>query len=443
VSKALESESLAPRPWVLYLGSAGLFGFAAFSFLGIGGANIGIGCMLLASVFDWRRFWGALRGDPAWWLMLWCLAAVGLSAGLRAYHYPAEASEQLDGFLKVAQLFLFLWVGWWLRGQQRLILWVLSLALVSFSLAVLRALDPESLAGLIAWQRTHFLWSINAVGQYAAACLFGMVMLTPRFWKAWAGRRGAWPLRTVWFALMSLVAGLVVLSLSRGVWLSLAMVAVCTLFYLAWAHRGNHAIGRRLLLVATVAVLMISLTLSASDAVRSRVAIIVQPIVELWTLEGDVGRMSEESGRIRARLVMLGIDTWLSSPWLGAGPHAPKRIIREHREEFRDWETYSDFHNLVVDMLASYGVLGSLPLLLTFMLVLRAAHRGYRSGWLDRDLYLTLLGLLLLNALAQLTDTRILASHGRFYSMLFAGAAYSGWLAARLPGGAVNPSARR
>jgi hypothetical protein len=94
-------------------------------------------------------------------------------------------------------------------------------------------------------------------------------------------------------------------------------------------------------------------------------------------------------------------------------------------------------------MLASYGVLGSLPLLLTFMLVLRAAHRGYRSGWLDRDLYLTLLGLLLLNALAQLTDTRILASHGRFYSMLFAGAAYSGWLAARLPGGAVNPSARR
>ena len=153
--------------------------------------------------------------------------------------------------------------------------------------------------------------------------------------------------------------------------------------------------------------------------------------------------MSGESGRIRTRLLLLGIHSWLESPWLGAGPHAPKRIIHEHREQFEGWENYSDFHNLAVDLLASYGVLGSLPLLLTFLLVLGVAYRGHRSGWLDRDLYLALTALLLLNALAQMTDTRILASHGRFYSILFAGAAYSWLLAARSLGGNGNPNASR
>lgn len=444
MSKTVDSEPALPRPWVVYLGTTGLFGFAAFSFLGIGGANIGIAFMLIATVFDWRRFWGALRGDPALLLMLWCFAAVGLSAGMRAWHYPEEASQLFNGLLKVLQLFLFLWVAWWLQGRQRLIFWMLALALASFCLAVLRALDAETVAELLAMERPHFLWSINAIGQYAAACLLGMVILTPRFRRWLAGRRRRWLGTTTWLLLMALVGALVVLSLSRGVWLSLAMVSGGLLLYLGWTYRRDPTVGRRLMLTTAVVTLLVGVTLSVSDPVRSRVAIIAQPIVELWTLESNAQQIAgEESGRIRARLLLLGIHSWLESPWLGGGPDAPKRIIHEHREEFKGWEYYSDFHNLAVDLLASYGVLGSLPLLLTFLLVLSVAYRGHRAGWLDKDLYLALTGLLLLNALAQMTDTRILASHGRFYSILFAGAAYSWLLTARSLGGNRKPSASR
>ena len=444
MSNTVNSESALPRPWVVYLGTTGLFGFAAFSFLGIAGANIGIACMLVATAFDWRRFWGALRGDPALLLMLWCFAAVGLSAGMRAWQYSEEASQQFDGVLKVLQLFLFLWVAWWLQGRQRLIIWMLALALASFCLAILRALDAETVAELIAMERPHFLWSINAVGQYAAACLLGMAILTPRFWRWLAGWRWRWLGTTIWLLLMALFGALVVLSLSRGVWLSLAMVGAGLLLYLGWTYRRDPAAGRRLMLATAVVTLLVGVTLSVSDPVRSRVAIIAQPIVELWALEGNAQKIAgEESGRIRARLLLLGLHSWLESPWLGGGPDAPKRIIHEHREQFEGWVNYSDFHNLAVDLLASYGVLGSLPLLLTFLLVLGVADRGHRSGWLDRDLYLALTALLLLNALAQMTDTRILASHGRFYSILFAGAAYSWLLAARSLGGNGNPNASR
>jgi hypothetical protein len=44
---------------------------------------------------------------------------------------------------------------------------------------------------------------------------------------------------------------------------------------------------------------------------------------------------------------------------------------------------------------------------------------------LDWDVYLLLLGLLLFNLMSQLTDTRILSLHGRFFWLVTAGAAYA------------------
>ena len=432
-----------PAPWVVHLGMAGVFGFALFAFLGIAGANIGIALMLVALVLDRHRFWPVLRRDPSLPLLVWTMAAVGLSAGVRVWRFPDELAVQWDGVLDVLQLFLFLPVAWWLQGRQQLIFLALALALTGFTLGAFRALGPSDLAALIAWQRPHFMYSINAFGQYAAACLLGMGIMTPRYWRWLKRQTWRWIGLFGWFTLMVLAGAAVVLSLSRGVWLALALAASGVVVNLIWVQRRERAGGRGLTTAVAIGVVLSVGLFYSSDAVRNRAVAIVQPIVQLFAAEGRVEEVSDRSDRTRAKLLVLGLRSWWASPWFGSGPAAPEQIIRDHREQFPRWKSYSDFHNVAVDMLASFGVVGSLPLLLTFALVLGVAFRGFRSGRLDIDLYLVLVGLLTLSALAQMTDTRILSSHGRFYSMLMAGAAYSWWLAWRGESAADSPSASR
>jgi len=430
-------------PWVATLGAVGLFGFALFAFFGIAGANIGIALMLIAAWFDRRRFWPVLRRDPVWWFFVWCAAAVALGSAVRVWQFPGEAAEQWSGLLDLLQLYLFVLVAWWLHGRQHFIFWLLALALAGLCLGVARKLDADSLAALFALQRPSFLWSINALGHYAAAALLGMGVLTPRLWRRLAKGFWRWPILVGWSALMLLAATLMLLSLSRGVWLASGIVVAGLLLYRLWLQRLAPAAAGRALTAGTVAALLVVIALSAAEPVRSRVAVLGPALVEVWTADGGLGQLSDESGRIRVQLLRLGMDSWRESPWLGGGPYTPVRVIQAHGDQLPDSEHYSDFHNLVVDLLASFGVLGSAPLVLTFLWVLWVAGRGRRTGRLDRDLYLCLVGLLVLNALAQMTDTRILSHHGRFYWMLLAGAAYSWWLAARSAGGSAQSSARR
>lgn len=240
-------------------------------------------------------------------------------------------------------------------------------------------------------------------------------------------KRWRWAGVLWWLTLMGLAGAGVVLSLSRGVWLASAIVAAGLVANLAWTHRRD----RTVILAAAIGVTLVVGVFSFSDATRNRALDIARPVVELWSVKGRVNELSEISDRERAKLLLLGLQIWRESPWFGSGPASPSKLIRDNREQFALLDCYPDFHNLAVDMLASFGVVGSLPLLLTFVLVLWIARRGYRAGRLDRDLYITLVSLLMLSALAQMTDTRILSSHGRFYSMLLAGAAYSWWLDAR------------
>jgi O-antigen ligase len=416
---------------VIHLGVTGALGFAFFSFLGIAGANIGIALMLVAAILDRQRFWPALRGDLVLWLLLWTLLAVGLSTGMRIWQFPEEAAPQWDGLLDVLQLYLFILVAWWLQGQQRLIVLSLTLALFGFLLGVYRALDAETLRLLFALHRPHFIWSINAFGQYAAASLLGMALFTPRLWRWLAIKRWRWAGMLGWTTLMGLAGAGVVLSLSRGVWLASTLVVAGLVSYLGWTHRRDRTIRRGLVISGVLGLALLAGTFALSQGVRTRALAIAQPMLQLWTARGRLEEMSDDYDRLRARLLVLGWQSWEASPWFGAGPAGSSQILKANFDQSPDGKTFADFHNLAVDMLASFGVVGSLPLLLTFVLVINIAHRGYRAGRLDQDAYLTVVSLLALSALAQMTDTRILSSHGRFYSMLLAGAGYSWWLNAR------------
>lgn len=137
-------------------------------------------------------------------------------------------------------------------------------------------------------------------------------------------------------------------------------------------------------------------------------------------------------------MLVIAYESFRSSPWFGSGPAAPKFILQANKHRLLPEEPFPDFHSLAMDLLVGLGLIGTLPLVLVFAAIIKALGDGLRTGCLDRDVYLLLAGLMFFNILTQMTDTRLLASHGHFFLALVAGCAY----ACRLADRAQDPGRR-
>jgi O-antigen ligase len=411
--------------WNERLGVFGLYLFAAFAFVGTAAAYLGLGLMIIALLTEWRRFWTGLRGDPLLLLLAWTAGAVAISVSLAVLQRPEELSAQIDAGQDVFRLWLFLVVAWWLQGRQQRIFATLALAMVGFLLGIARALDQTHLHALLAFERPNFKWSINAVGEYTAAALLGLLLMAPRLWHWLSKQRWRWAGVFGLTVLAALLLEGVVLCQSRGVWLSLMAVIVGLCLY-AWLTRPPGRPRRRPVLLSLTLGLLIALILILnSRVITPRFAFDYQPMLGYLHSGVEVQHIADVSARERLAILQLGIESWLQKPWLGWGPGAIPVLLQTHSDRFLYADHYPDFHNIILDLLVGFGVLGTAAFFLIFSLVIYAVHQAYRSSCIDRDGYFLLLALMVFNILCQLTDTRIFSLHGRFYWLLVAGAAYS------------------
>ncbi|MEZ5582606.1 MAG: O-antigen ligase family protein [Candidatus Competibacteraceae bacterium] len=421
-------QPIQPPLWQERVGIFALYVFALFAYMGNAGAYLGLGLLLVATVADWRRFWHVVRRDVLVGLLLWAALAVLISAGLALLDRPAERETQLAAVSDFFWLWLFLGVAWWLRGRQDRVLILLGLALVGFVLGCARVFDEAQLAAVLNHERISFKWSATAFGQYTAAALLGLLLMMPRLYHSCQGKRWFWPGIVGMTLLAVLLAEGLVLSQTRTAWLALLMIgvglAVTTKYrWVEWANSRSICLYGGLFATLIAAVLAFNSPTFAERFDFTNAGF----LSHVWS--GDIHAIDDFAIRERATIMQVGSESWRQKPWFGWGLGAAPHILAANRARFAPDTDYQDFHNIGLELLAGLGVFGTLPLLLAFGLLIYRLRVAVRNGIPERDVYLLLLSLMVLNILCQLTDSRIFSTHGRFYWLLVAGASYTFYLA--------------
>ncbi|MEE4378144.1 MAG: O-antigen ligase family protein [Candidatus Competibacteraceae bacterium] len=415
-------------PWQERVGVFAVYVFALFAYLGNAGANFGLGLLVIATVADWRRFWEVMQRDLLTRILLWAALAVLISLGLALLNRPLERATQLEAVLDFFWLWLFLCVAWWLRGRQDRVLILLTLALVGFVLGCARAVDESQFAAVLNHERISFKWSATAFGQYSAAALLGLLLMIPRLYHFFQGKRWCWLGIFGMTVLAVLLAQGLIFSQTRTAWLALLIIGVGLALTTNY-RRSDWVISRSMSLYGGIfATLIVVILLFNSLIFAERFDFTHDGFVShVWS--GNIHSIDDFAIRERANIMLVGSESWMQKPWFGWGLGAAPHILKEQQARFAPDTNYQDFHNLGLELLAGLGIFGTLPFLVLFGILVYRLRQSARSGCLDRDVYLLLLSLMVLNILCQLTDSRIFSTHGRFYWLLIAGASYTCYLA--------------
>jgi len=415
-------------PWQERVGVFALYVFALFAYLGNAGAYFGMGLLVIATLADWRRFWGVVRRDVLTRVLLWAALAVFISLGLALLDRPSEWATQLEAVLDFFWLWLFLCVAWWLRGRQDRVLILLALALVGFVLGCARAFDESQIVAVLNHERISFKWSATAFGQYVAAALLGLLLMMPRLYRFSQGKRWYWlGIIGMSFLAVLLAQGLI-FSQTRTAWLALLIIGV-SLGLTTNYRRANWVKSRAMSVYGGIfATLIVVFLVFNSLTLAERLEFTQDGFIShVWS--GNIHSIDDFAIRERANIMLVGGESWVQKPWFGWGLGAAPHILKAQHPRFAPDTNYQDFHNLGLELLVGLGIFGTLPFLVLFGILIHRLRQSARSGCLDWDVYLLLLSLMVLNILCQLTDSRIFSTHGRFYWLLIAGASYTCYLA--------------
>ncbi|AYH42276.1 O-antigen ligase family protein [Azoarcus sp. DN11] len=391
------------------------FGFSALFIPAL--ANTALGLMLLAALLEPARLARAARSSGSLALLLALLAVFGL--GL-AFGWP-PAHRPLD--LSVGTRFIQLWVFWliayWTDADDKRISRLLAFALAGFMLGRIVAIDWSTPPAILTGERIRLGFSsINHFGEYSGALLIGLVCFRARLWKTAEPWR--WWVRAGWAAGTLTAIYWTIAAQSRGVWV--ALLALLVLRIVTLTRRP------RIKLLVLGALIALGIAGLATDNVVSN-RILSEASTYRQILGGEWASLPYDSIGIRVHMLHFGLQQWAAHPWFGNGPGATPQLLAGAAEvQLHD---FKHLHNLPLEFLVRLGALGASIMAALFATILFASWRAWRRGLLPGDIAAFALTVLMLDAIFNLTDFRLLAWDGRNFWLLFAGLGYATALRAR------------
>lgn len=406
-----------PRPadWhqrIDRIGAGGLYLLAFGAWLGVALANLGLFIMAVAAIADRERLGPRLKASPWLWLIAVSVATVSASTALG--WPPSGAARPIKG-LALLQLWSFVLVAWWCHGDSRRAWRALGLGLAGFVLGRLLDIPGRELGQTLDQsQRTGLGLQILAFGQYCATALIGLCLAAPRLWQKCSQRRRPWVIGG-WVLLIALALEGLLLSQARAVWLiSLFLLPLLLL----WRWKETDLRQRTLVLVLGAAML-VTFVVANWGVIENRIGAEADTYHHLRA--GNWSQIGYGSMGLRLHAWHYAADLLAQRPWLGWGPGSAKTLLQTGPDS--GLHSLADFHNLYIDLPIEVGLLGSLPFAVGAVLVFRAGARAHHAGEISQDMYLILIGGLVLHFLAALTNTRMLNPDWGFMWMLLAGIA--------------------
>lgn len=326
------------------------------------------------------------------------------------------------------QLVAFLPVAWFVRGRTRLVHLILLTALAGLMLGLLfKSHWSEILKGH--WhERTGFHLSIAYSGFIHSIAILGLIVFAPRLFRT----PGRW-LRAGWVVLLVVSTLAVLVSQSRQTWLMdivLIPIAVVTVIVLNLRTQTEPQ-SRCLWPFLLAGALILTVTGLNHKLITKRVHEEKTAISSIIAHE-QPEQLPRTSLGYRYNVMMFGYEKWLEKPWMGWGTGSSKYFIEHsgnplliYQEPGKPTIWLRHFHNLYLEVLIRFGIVGMACGGVVAFLMVNALFRSYRSGSLPADHLVFFLGSFAMMALYSLFGFPLLHPDGRSFLILFAGLAYS------------------
>ncbi len=408
-----------PRHWLARdPGAVGLYLFALAAFSQRALAVVGCLLMLFALWRERTDAWQVLRVSPLFWstaaLAVYTIARTGLAIAETPQHALLHSKDAA----RILYLCTFIAIAWALRGDHARILRLFSLAAIGFVAARLWHFDWQFDYPRPWWQMRLGL-GLNSIplGYYAGTLLLGLIMYAPRVVASARSKPGMAASLLLLTALAAASLQWVIVSQSRAAWLALLpLLALAGLFTLrcAWRRGGLPGLalpGVPLLLLLTLAGLNTTTLIERLSQEQHTIGLLLERNLNAISSGDERGR--DHSIGARVNMLREGVQHWLEAPLLGKGPAATKLTLLASDD--RILPKFNDYHNVAVDILVRYGMLGLLLFLLCVKYTLAGGWRAWRRGDLPADTGLFLACAMCLLLASSLSNVRLLNFDFRYW----------------------------
>lgn len=329
-----------------------------------------------------------IRSTLPLWLLLAALLVQCLSWWLGYQHHPDWVADnpQVD---RLAKLFIFVAVAWWLGGSTRntLLLWAVA-ALGYFAATLLvDGVYQDWLTGLKGARVDFGVRNAQHSSMMFGVLLMALTMLAPRLLRAgkWRWLRGG-----LWLLALGLSVVAVLIGQTRAVWLGLMMalpaaLAAWCVYY--WVKKGR--IAPRALGAAALAIVL---------AVGLAIAVLGKPVANRLAAESAViGQLADgQFENIPYTSIGIRVNTWLAgAEWIAERPLVGwggegRSLAIEHTEWLPDdvRESFGHLHNFFLEVWVAYGLLGVILILVLAIWIGQGCWRSWRAGVLPGDIAL-------------------------------------------------------
>lgn len=376
-----------------YYKNVGVFFFLLYVFFQVlwePAGNIGETASALLGLFGLLLFGKGLRKSGALWLLLAAILVQILSWGLMYQFRPEWVPDnpQLD---RLAKLFIFIAVAWWLGGSTRNTLIAWSLALIGFIAATF--IHGEGIgnwvSGIVHGERVGFgIRNNQHASMLYGVCAIGLFAFAKRF--IYRPELVGWRF-AVWFFLFGLTLLALLIGQTRAVWIAVAVALLMMFcFWVSWkVIKGDRKSLLRSMLVGVLSagVLLGSAGWFLGGTLMNRGVAEKSVISEV--LQGDVANVPYSSIGIRIHSWVAASEWIAQRPLTGWGPWG-RGLVIDHTSWLPAFvkSNFGHLHNFFIEIWVSYGVIGLALIASLAAWIAQATWRAWRGGVLPNDMAL-------------------------------------------------------
>ncbi|ABE59046.1 O-antigen polymerase [Chromohalobacter israelensis DSM 3043] len=335
--------------------------------------------------------WGKdLKGSAALWLLLAAIGVQILSWLLGYFHHPdwISSNPEVD---RLAKLFIFIGVAWWLGGSTRwtLALWGASVIGYVIAAFVHGGGVQEWLAGFNG-QRVGFgIRNKQHGAMLFGVCLVGLTVFARRIFMCLGPSR--LPIILVWCVLTLISLAGVMIGQTRAVWLALSVVAffgiIIWLMWLVKFHGARSMLRSVTIVVCVLAVVFLGALYTFKDTLSKRVGYESDVIEKL--IDGEFQQLPYSSIGIRIH-TWVAAGEWIAErPLVGWGGEG-RGLVIDHTDWLPDdiKERFGHLHNFFLEVWVAYGLLGLGVIAALAFWIGRGTWLAWRAGVIPNDMAL-------------------------------------------------------
>jgi O-antigen ligase len=415
------------QKWIEYIGLLSILSFTISIFADRDINRIAEALFIISILFSLKPIYTYEKSNKGLWIYLLIIISFGfmlISDNIAMATYPALDLNHDQFSRRYLRLFLFVFMGWWVIKQPKMIWLLLACFSAAFTIKVIASGDLLKISSLSNFTRLEFGFS-NAqhTGAFAGSLLITCISLSPlilkiqsRYVKVLAGAL------TLTLLLIAFIVALT--SQTRAVWLGVFIVAGIAIMPWAILFIGRESSHIKLKLTMLYATMLATLLIiaSSSESVSSRVNTSVNHILDLSHLELKDIPMS--SAGIRLHQWNLAIDLIKQEPLSGYGGSTKKHLIKISNMPQKAIHGFGHFHNSYLELGVAYGLGATFIFIFVLGFLLYRLIKAYKNNQISSEFALWGVSWIIFFAIINIFESYVMYRTGYFLFIVFGGIIY-------------------